>query len=393
MPLSLTFLMNVPSHHQLPLAEAFYRLLGTGFKAAFLGPLGAYQREIGWSDAGVDRPFVIRAWESEAARQQMSAAIRQADVVIEGDVSFSLCAERVGAGRLTFRQAERIWKRGLPLLVKRRVLRDVYHHWRRARLPGCHLLAIGAYCAWDLGGAGAYGGRVWRWGYFPAVPGEPPPPRPGDGPPTILWAGRMAGMKRLPVLVEALALLLRRKAPPFRLRLVGDGRHSQQVLARIRQRGLEGLCHRDAWLPVSQVQAEMRRADLFVFPSTYGEGWGAVVNEAMASGCCTVASVGAGSTSWLIEHGRTGYVFADGDVAGLADLLQGLLADPAARRAAGLQAWQQVLSLWGPEVAAERFLELAEGLLGRRPLPRFSAGPCSRDPGLRPAVSPWRQFA
>ncbi len=39
-----------------------------------------------------------------------------------------------------------------------------------------------------------------------------------------------------------------------------------------------------------KVRAYMERADVFLFTSDFNEGWGAVLNESMNSGCAVVAS-------------------------------------------------------------------------------------------------------
>ena len=47
----------------------------------------------------------------------------------------------------------------------------------------------------------------------------------------------------------------------------------------------------------------MRDSEIFLATSNRMEGWGATVNEAMASGCCVVASDAMGSVPYLIEDG------------------------------------------------------------------------------------------
>ena len=39
------------------------------------------------------------------------------------------------------------------------------------------------------------------------------------------------------------------------------------------------------------------------------EGWGAVVNEAMSSGCAVVADAEAGSVPYLIENSKDGFIY------------------------------------------------------------------------------------
>jgi glycosyltransferase involved in cell wall biosynthesis len=45
---------------------------------------------------------------------------------------------------------------------------------------------------------------------------------------------------------------------------------------------------------------------VFIFTSDRNEGWGAVLNEAMGSGCAVVAADLIGSVPYLIEHKKMG---------------------------------------------------------------------------------------
>lgn len=56
----------------------------------------------------------------------------------------------------------------------------------------------------------------------------------------------------------------------------------------------------------------MKRCQLHVFTSNYLEGWGAVVSEAMNSGCCVVANRQIGAVPFLIEDGVNGKSYPDG---------------------------------------------------------------------------------
>ena len=48
----------------------------------------------------------------------------------------------------------------------------------------------------------------------------------------------------------------------------------------------------------------MEKSHIHLFTSNHLEGWGAVVNEAMNSGCAVVANREAGAVPYLIEHGK-----------------------------------------------------------------------------------------
>jgi glycosyltransferase involved in cell wall biosynthesis len=122
----------------------------------------------------------------------------------------------------------------------------------------------------------------------------------------------------------------------------------------------------------------MAEADIYVFPSNHQEGWGAVVGEAMCEGCVVVASKAAGASKILIEHGRTGFLFADRDVRELACILGQVIENGEFRRQVGQAAAAHMQQLWHPRVGADRLVRLCEGLLGLAPMPAFQEGPCCR---------------
>jgi glycosyltransferase involved in cell wall biosynthesis len=71
-------------------------------------------------------------------------------------------------------------------------------------------------------------------------------------------------------------------------------------------------------------------ADVFVLPSTR-ETWGIVLNEAMAAATAPVVSDGVGAARDLIEHGRTGFLFAGGDWRSFGDHVERLVRDEGLR--------------------------------------------------------------
>lgn len=56
-----------------------------------------------------------------------------------------------------------------------------------------------------------------------------------------------------------------------------------------------------------QVREYMENADIFLFTSDYGEGWGAVLNEAMNSCMAVVADCGIGAAPFLLKPGKTAW--------------------------------------------------------------------------------------
>jgi mannosyltransferase len=81
---------------------------------------------------------------------------------------------------------------------------------------------------------------------------------------------------------------------------------------------------------------------------THFESFSMVMVEAMACGCCTVMSRLPHVPSF-IEHGRTGFLFEPGDVAGLRELLRMLLREPERAREVGRNAAEEARARFGVE--------------------------------------------
>ncbi|GHG83655.1 glycosyltransferase family 4 protein [Comamonas sp. JC664] len=100
---------------------------------------------------------------------------------------------------------------------------------------------------------------------------------------------------------------------------------------------------------------------VLVHPS-YAEGYSLVHVEAMASGCCVVASK-LPYLDTLIEHGRTGFFFEPGDVQGLRELLDMLMREPERAREIGRNAAEEARRRCGVEHEARALTELYQSTL------------------------------
>jgi len=355
--------------------------LGDRYQHAVMEPLPDRRRKIGWHDTGEDYPFLLRVWESQQRRDELLEYVRDFDVVILGHAPVSLVAERVRAGKLTFSATERIWKHGYWRILDPRRFSPVYSRYLSLKRPNHHLLAIGAYGPWDMARIGMFKGRMWRWGYFTSVPTELPAPKPA-GPMRVLWVGRLVDYKRATDLVRA-ARSLKDQGVHFELNFVGDGPLRGDLEAAVRASGLDAETTVWPVMTPEDVRQMMLESHLFVMCSDSREGWGAVVNEALASACCVVSSDRAGASPWLIRHGETGFLYPCGDVETLAKTLGELLVDRQRCETIGRQAWEHMRAEWSPEVAADRLLALSGGLLEMAPMPDYAGGPCSRPETLK----------
>jgi glycosyltransferase involved in cell wall biosynthesis len=117
---------------------------------------------------------------------------------------------------------------------------------------------------------------------FGATPREP-----HEGPARLLTVGALADRKGHAYLLDALAILRRRREAE--LDVVGDGELRIGLEARAAELDLGSAVRFLGELPKHGVARLMARADLFVLPSLY-ETFGCVLIEAMASGLPVVAT-------------------------------------------------------------------------------------------------------
>jgi glycosyltransferase involved in cell wall biosynthesis len=301
-----------------------------------------------------------------------------ADVAVLGACPHEVQAARAATGKLTFVTSERLWKKPFVWwrMLNPRYARGVRRYTGIANRPNVHYLAMGAYAAGDVRRIGAYGDRLWTWAYFAEIASKPPQPRINDQV-RMLWVGRMLEWKRVDLLLKAVARVC--YEPAFgRLDVVGAGPERPGLLKLARKLNLGDKCIFHEPVAPDRVRELMGQADVYVLPSNRYEGWGVVANEAMSEGAVLVANEQTAAARVLIDHGRTGFLFKDGDVAGLADVLRSLLADASLRGTVRQAAWLNIQRLWHPRVGAERLVGLCEGLLGLAPMPTYEEGPGCR---------------
>ena len=198
-----------------------------------------------------------------------------------------------------------------------------------------------------------------------------------SGDPLILYVGRLAPIKGLETLLDAIALLARR-GRRVRLVVVGgdadeprDG-HEAGLRARIGALGIGDLVSFAGPQPQETLRTHYVAADVTVLPSHY-ESFGMVALEAMACGSPVVASRVGGLTT-TVRDGVTGFLVAEGDVNALASRLETLLADPDLRWRLGREGVRWAAQHRWPCVAEAICREYA--LLESRAQPHLAAGRC-----------------
>jgi glycosyltransferase involved in cell wall biosynthesis len=374
---SLAYCTNIWNHYMAAISAELACQLGEDhFKMCLFERVYEEQLKLGWAGAVPDYKWIAGPPSSPRDMDRLRQIVCDADVAVLGACPREIQVARIATGKLTFVMSERMFKQPHAgwRMLNPRYARGIRRFKKLANRENVHYLAMGAYAAEDVQRIGAYGDRIWSWAYFAEVAPQPPQPRVG-GPVRILWVGRMLAWKRVDLLLKAVAPLC--KDLNFsRVDIVGAGPKENSLRRLARKLNLGDKCVFHAPVPPAQVRELMRQADIYVLPSNRYEGWGVVANEAMSEGAVLVANEQAGAARMLVEHGRTGFLFEDDNVADLTDILKTLLSDIALREKIRQAAWQSMHQLWHPRVGAERLVALSQGLRGLVPMPEYQDGPC-----------------
>lgn len=390
--MTITFISNYINHHQIPFSEALYKRLGESYHFVQTEPMEEERVAMGWSREGEMLPYVHRLYEEEELCRRL---VLESDVLLAGwSGREDLIGERLAQGKLTLRISERLYREGQWKAISPRGLAAKYKEHTQYRKSPVYLLCAGAYVPSDFHIIRAYPDKMFKWGYFPEFISytreELMGKKDSSGKVHIVWAGRFIPLKH-PEYMLRLAASLRDKEQElqgeksgFHIHMVGGGLLEEQLKVQAADRGLEEYITFYGFCSPQQVRRIMEQGHIFVFTSNHLEGWGAVVNEAMNSGCAVAANVQAGAVPYLIRHKKNGMVYRDGSYGEMEAAVQYLLEDQIRREEMGWQAYKTIADQWNAEHAAGELLRMIEEWKTGKTVPSVE-GPLSPAPVIAPA--------
>lgn len=376
--MKMVFVTNYYNHHQSPLARELDIRTNHQYYVIESMPMEEERKSMGWESK--EKPaYVLQAYSGKERMEACGKLILEADVVIRGSCPFSMIKPRLRAGKLTLTYSERIFKEGC----------QGFGFWARAAKyflqlrpyqSNHYLLCASAYAAGDYQRLGLFRNAAYRFGYFPEIKALDMDAlfagKDNNRLPVILWAGRLISWKH-PEAAVLVAEKLKKAGYAFEMYILGTGAMEASLKQLIENSGLSDCVRMPGSMPPEQVREHMERADIFLFSSDQNEGWGAVLNESMNSGCAVVASSAIGSVPFLIQDGQNGAVFESGDWDSAFHKITGLLDNSGLREKYGKNAYQTVSTQWNAQNAAQRLCTLAAQLEAGMDTP-FSQGVCSK---------------
>lgn len=178
----------------------------------------------------------------------------------------------------------------------------------------------------------------------------------------ILYCGQLVHRKGVDLLMKAF-IRLAGQHDHVRLKLVGDGELMSELRAGLSDK-LRERVEFTGFLQVSELPVHFADADVFVLPSRH-DGWGVVVNQAIAAGLPVVCSDAVGAAADMVVPGENGMIVPAGDEDALHRAFAELAADPdklnrfAARSRAMADDWR-------PERGVDRWYDLVLSVLRRK---------------------------
>jgi glycosyltransferase involved in cell wall biosynthesis len=182
-----------------------------------------------------------------------------------------------------------------------------------------------------------------------------PRPDPKSDVPVIGFVGRLVPEKGVSDLIAAFARMQTRA----RLQIVGNGTERNRLEMQASSLGVRDRVIFRGALAATSMPATYNEFDLLVVPSKTQSNWkeqfGRVIVEAMA---CEVPVIGSDSGEIPNVVGKTGVIFPEGDIDGLARQLDDLLKDHDRRVLLGKRARDRVMREFTQARIAQRFYDV-----------------------------------
>jgi glycosyltransferase involved in cell wall biosynthesis len=181
--------------------------------------------------------------------------------------------------------------------------------------------------------------------------------------PVVLYCGRLAPEKGIPLLLEAFARVVT-GIPESLLVLVGDGPCRADFEAQVRELNLQRNVRFVGAVTSMEVPSWLNISDVFSLVSP-SEGFSCAIAEAMSTGlACVVSDIPANRQ--LIRGGQEGLLTPVGDATAIAKAILRLLSDAPLRDQLGRAARESIVQNYSTDRVAERYEWLFQSVLGSR---------------------------
>jgi glycosyltransferase involved in cell wall biosynthesis len=176
---------------------------------------------------------------------------------------------------------------------------------------------------------------------------------------TFLFCGQMIQRKGIDLLLLAFDRLIA-SGCDARLLLVGREADLPKYLEIVSAAARSRVCY-EGFQPPERLAEYFARSDVFVLPSRH-DGWGVVVNQALAAGLPIITSNAVGAGLDLVEDGINGMCVSADDVEGLYRAMEVLISNPDLAPRWGQKSRERAFDLT-PEAGAEKWVRVFDNFV------------------------------
>ena len=367
------FLSNYFNHHQRFISDELNARCSE-YTFVSTSEMREERKALGYGDIIVPEYVLDHKGENDP---KIEERINSCDVVLWGSAAVDTVKKRINNEGLTYKYSERPLRRRSQIV--KCVPRFIKWHLQYPTNKPLYLLCASAFTSYDFQKYGLFKNKAYKWGYFPETKYYDIDSAIKEKNKThILWCGRFLKLKH-PDDVITVAKRLRDAGYSFTLDFIGNGEMEKELVQMVKENALEDHVSFLGSMKPAEVRGHMEKAGIYLFTSDKQEGWGAVLNESMNSGCAVVASHAIGSVPYLVRDNENGLIYRSGDVDMLYEKVKYLLDNPTEQERMGKAAYKTITEIWNARVAADRLIKLSERILSGEKYPDlYDSGPCSK---------------
>ena len=360
--MKITFFSNFMSHHQEGVSNSLFSLSDIEYHFVACTPISQERINLGFDDMNKKYKYIIRAYENDEQYNLAKELATSSDVIIFGSGNKEFLDIRMSTHKLTFTYSERLFKKGIYRRFIPMTYKKIYNSYIKYKKEPLYILCSSAYTSYDLSLCGFPVEKCFKWGYFPTFENHNITELISHKNPTeILWAGRFIDWKH-PEVPIYLAEMLKKDNLSFHVTMLGNGDKMEHIKNLIAKKKLENVITLEGSVPPNVVKNRMQTASIFLSTSDFQEGWGAVLNEAMSSGCACVASHAIGAAPYLIKDSQNGFIYKNGDIKDLYNKVKLLLSNRDLCNSIGIEAYTTIKNVWNEKNAVNKLIELINNI-------------------------------
>lgn len=380
--MKITFILSSLGYHQIPICNELYSSLKDNFKVIATQKITSGRFGLNYDDMAKAFPYVLKAYKDKYNSKEAIEIINNSDIIVIGS-SPKVYTDILNENKniIVIRYCERFFKKGTWRRFIPKTFYSIYNPFlRNKNRQNFCTFCSSAFTSYDLSIVGGKKIKTFKWGYFPELKEYNKNELfnlKHNNTTKLLWSGRFLKWKHCEDAINA-CKMLKDNNYLFTLDIIGSGTEEHNLKNLVKKHKLENEIKFISAVNTDTLREYMEKANIYLFTSDKGEGWGAVLNEAMNSGCTCIASHEIGAVPFLISDGTNGFIYKSRDVNDLYNRIKVLINNNELQIKIGKEAYNTIYTLWNHKIAAQRLISFSKEFSNTNNCNLFEDGPLSK---------------